>query len=590
MAPSKRIAVVQSLLLTLCAIALIALAIDILSGGVMSDSERGFQLSATPQNTPLLARVSYVAPGGPAARSGLRAGDVIDLRRLSPFDRYRAANGVSPGERLNIPILRGNRRLMIHDTGGYVPLRWDVGLNLAGTIWAVLVAALLIWKRPEQAEARVLCLLLLGITVPVFLSGGSWVSSSAAFDAVLNIVATEAWNLTIPLLATYALLFARPPSRIRRLLALFSWAFAFVVAAVWVWGQIDFLRGVILPGHAILANPLFGVLLNGGEWLLPLLCILATVRAAENPERDRIVWTSATIGAYYAYTLLFNVVAIVFPALTSTPLLRTEQMISDVTGLLMPIGMAYAVLNRRVLDIGFALNRAVVFSGVSVIVVGAFVLVEWLVSDWLQRASHSTNLLFGAGLALTFGFSVRFVRGKVDYFVDHFFFRERRLDEEALRDMARQAPYITDRAVLLRRIEETLLEHAGASFVTILSRDEAGRYSGIDENDPAIVALRAYHKVLDLHSLVTAVRGEWAYPMVARGELIAALILGTKRSGESYAPDESAAIAELAHSAAAALDVLSTHGRPKPDAALERIEELLVSVLDRLPRLPEAQN
>jgi hypothetical protein len=72
--------------------------------------------------------------------------------------------------------------------------------------------------------------------------------------------------------------------------------------------------------------------------------------------------------------------------------------------------------------------------------------------------------------------------------------------------------------------------------------------------------------------------------MMARGTLIAVLVLGAKRSGESYAPDESAAIAELATSAAAALDVLSMEGRSQPDAALERIESLIVSVLQRLEK------
>lgn len=45
--------------------------------------------------------------------------------------------------------------------------------------------------------------------------------------------------------------------------------------------------------------------------------------------------------------------------------------------------------------------------------------------------------------------------------------------------------------------------------------------------------------------------------LVARGTLIGALVVGPKRSLEAYAPDESAAIMQLAQSVGTAIDVLS---------------------------------
>lgn len=589
--PSNAALVWRRALLALCAFAIIATAISIRSGSIMSDSERGFQLAGASVVQPFMAHVSYVAPGGAGERSGLKAGDAIDLLRLSSTDRHRVINGVTPGERINIPILRGRQRLTIHYTGGYIPIRWDVWLDYAGAIWAALVAALLVWRRPGDPEARILCVLLLGLTFPSFFAPGNWASSSPRLDIALNVLASTILTMSVPLLASYALLFARPPSALRRILAVLSYlvAIAIVVLTIWL-PAISIWNGTVPPGLAILTSPLFNSVVGAALWLLPLLCVLETARVAVNPERDRIFWTSVTIGAYYAWNAILNTILNAMPWLAGSPLLRNEQMVGDVFAFFMPVGMAYALLNRRVLDVGFALNRAVVFSGVSIIVVGVFVLVEWLVSDWMQTTSHSTNLLFSGGLALALGFSIRFVHGKVDYLVDHIFFRKRHKDEEAIRDMARQAPYITDRAILLRRVEQTLSENADASSVAILSRDESGTYGGFDQNDPAIVALRAYHKVLDLHTVATAITGEWAYPMIARGQLVAALVLGAKRSGESYAPDESAAIAELATSTAAALDVLSLEGQGQPDAALERIESLLVSVLHRLPQVPETQN
>jgi len=65
---------------------------------------------------------------------------------------------------------------------------------------------------------------------------------------------------------------------------------------------------------------------------------------------------------------------------------------------------------------------------------------------------------------------------------------------------------------------------------------------------------------VDLHTIESAIEGEFAYPMVARGQLIGALVVGSKPNSESYAPDESdaiARIARIAHSVGNALDLLA---------------------------------
>lgn len=107
----------------------------------------------------------------------------------------------------------------------------------------------------------------------------------------------------------------------------------------------------------------------------------------------------------------------------------------------------------------------------------------------------------------------------------------------------------------------------------MLINEGCGFYGTVNENDPALVSLRAEHARVDLHALETSTTGESAHPMVARGRLVGALVLGPKRSQESYAPDESAAIAQLAHSVAGAIDVLALKGGDR-DAALYAIHEL----------------
>jgi hypothetical protein len=57
-----------------------------------------------------------------------------------------------------------------------------------------------------------------------------------------------------------------------------------------------------------------------------------------------------------------------------------------------------------------------------------------------------------------------------------------------------------------------------------------------------------------------------------------ALVLGPKRSSESYAPDEADNIMHVAHGVASALEIGAAHG----NGVMERIEELLETLPDRL--------
>ncbi|MBV9271283.1 MAG: hypothetical protein JO165_09315 [Candidatus Eremiobacteraeota bacterium] len=122
----------------------------------------------------------------------------------------------------------------------------------------------------------------------------------------------------------------------------------------------------------------------------------------------------------------------------------------------------------------------------------------------------------------------------------------------------------------MKRTVEVLANHADASFVHFVTN--AG-------DDPAIVALRATRKPVDLSAIdATSIDGEWAYPMVTRGRMQGALVLGPKRCSESYAPDESEAIMHVAHGVAGALEVANGQS----DGAMERIRELLETLPERL--------
>jgi GAF domain-containing protein len=123
---------------------------------------------------------------------------------------------------------------------------------------------------------------------------------------------------------------------------------------------------------------------------------------------------------------------------------------------------------------------------------------------------------------------------------------------------------------------------------------------GRRKGDPAILALQTHHRPADLREMRSAFRGEYAYPMAVGGRLVGVLILGPKRSGDPYAPDESRAIAELAREVGAALAVhaLDAENKSLPEAIAQRLGRLGAQrgsglgndVLRRKPDQPQLWN
>jgi hypothetical protein len=304
------------------------------------------------------------------------------------------------------------------------------------------------------------------------------------------------------------------------------------------------------------------------------------IAASRGEERQRSVWALAPLALLFGANAITSVVVgmqLTYDALIFWIAFRNLFI------LVAPVGLTYAALGRRLLDVGFVVNRALIFGIVSLIVVGVFVLAEWAASEWIVGTNRAAGTVFSMVIALVLGFSMRFIHQNVDRFVDGVFFRKRHEDEAALRRFAREASYITDRDTLVHRAIGEVREHANAAAVWLLVSDGHGRYVSADtsgdgmsvgENDRALLALRTWHKPVDLDTLDTVVPGEYAYPMISRGHLVGTLVCGPKTDGDSYAPDESNALAELAHGVGTALDLLGDRPQSDSKLVLERIDAL----------------
>lgn len=504
-----------------------------------------------PANAPGIVRVIAVEPHSPAANAGIRVGDTIwygdtALARASVLYATGGSHVsvVINGSRTVTMTARRLKPLYLH-------LPWSLTvIRLA----FLLVAGLLAWRRPDDPSSRALVAVLACYGVAISLASG------VLPTPLLSIIVFQFAQTALFLLGTgaAALFAARFPSGVAHPLArqLSLAAFAFAVALL-----LFELGTEWLPRSAALVSLLTAAAIAGSViiGLLVLATFIVAYTRGAREDRQRRRWVFLILGMGLC-AFLTDIVGNLFWG--NSPLV--EQALLLVIGLV-PIGPAYVILRHRVIDVGFVLNRAVVYTGVSIIVVGIFVIVETLLAKYVESTSHVTSTAVEMAVALGLGFSIRYVHARVDRFVDNVLFRERHLAEAAIRDFAHDASYITDASTLLARCITTVEKNAhtrgagiwiaqGTSYTAAASTFNAA--PATDENDPAVVAMRARRISVHPRDCESALPGALAFPMIVRGELLGILVCGPKTDDETYAPDEQAALASLAGSVGHALDAI----------------------------------
>jgi hypothetical protein len=209
----------------------------------------------------------------------------------------------------------------------------------------------------------------------------------------------------------------------------------------------------------------------------------------------------------------------------------------------------YAILKDRVLDLGFALNRTLVYSLVSAILLGAFGLIEWSVDHFLKIEGREQNALIDAAIALGVFLTFHRVRDLVERAVEALFFRAWQIKAARLRKFVAEAAFITDRDAILEGLAGALSRFADGTQAAIYQLGDDGAFIGVagaldgvparlGENDPALVTLRAERKPVELHADDSAIAASLCAPMTHGSEVRGFVLMGTRPGGEDFRPDE----------------------------------------------------
>ncbi len=479
--------------------------------------------------------VGGLTQDSPFARAGVKNGDHIRFDRLS--DDHRA---LQAGDVEGLTVLGAQpRHIAVTLTPASSPDRaqWSWFFALDG-ISALLGSAigLLILLRSRGAAS----LIVLGVLFATLNYSYELPMQNAAptFPLWQILYALNGSPVCFPL---FALLFyrehvGRVPRFVYGLFGLLGAATYGIRAAVYVW-TIYGMTG--LGGHEDTFDQIGGIasmLISAGGLVFGWL----------NSARD--------IRRRYTFVLVALSGFIVYGASTmSAGLLGMKLHTSwlvwpfEIGGTAAPLIFAYAVLKDKVLDLGFVVNRALVYGIVSTVLLVAFGLIEWASEHFIPIEGKEKNVLIDAAIALTVFLTFHRLRDFVEELVEGVFFRQWHHNEAELRRFVRQASFVTKPQALRDGFLAELSRFTGGAEVALFQAEGAnfsdGNFSDrrhIDADDPAVIAMKADHAAVESADHLDL-------PMIHRGELTGFVRLHAKPSGDSYRPDEREVLAWAAH-------------------------------------------
>ncbi|QTC90029.1 hypothetical protein [Brevundimonas goettingensis] len=216
----------------------------------------------------------------------------------------------------------------------------------------------------------------------------------------------------------------------------------------------------------------------------------------------------------------------------------------------------YASLRHKIVDLGFAVNRTLVYGVLSTVLLFGFWFCEWGLEDIIPAETREANILISAGIAFAIFLAFHHIRDWVEKAIEHLFFRAWRDNEARLKRFLKDAAFI-NRAEALKEAAVTEFRRFAGGTEAALYRVEpaaatlsAGAVTGLppslNADAPALVRLRADREPLD-GALAEGLGAALILPIVQRSEVIGLFALGPKPSGEVFRPDERVLLAEAAH-------------------------------------------
>ena len=232
--------------------------------------------------------------------------------------------------------------------------------------------------------------------------------------------------------------------------------------------------------------------------------------------------------------------------------------VSVLGSLAMYVGLSYAILRHRVLDMGLALNRSLVFAVVGAVLLGTFQFLNVVTARLLHFDDPAKAGLLSGMLAALVVLAYPKVKPRAEWLIDRLFFRDWVAREADLARFAADARGFTEASSLATALVGAVDRFTVRPGATLYVRTGDGRFERqqgstegapqtaapdvLDADEPVAVALRAGRSVSRCEEVHSALPGELAVVLSRPRELDAFVLIGRARDGSVLRSDEVAAL------------------------------------------------
>jgi hypothetical protein len=490
--------------------------------------------------------VRAIEPWSLAPQAGVRVGDL--LRHDHWYDRGRS---FQPGEVIAFTIVRDGQTLATRITAGEQPIgsldRWHFAMSAVLCGLGTLLGLVIGLRQAQVRTSRALALAFLWWSANL----GRGYAPAAVPAALVSIVQSAAllpgWYLGLWFAIHYP---HERPQGARRTLR--RWLPMFLVMLVPV-EIVAVAEGLGRASPAVFSWTTVPYV--GAAGVLMLVAFWDGWRRSGGELRQRFSWLLGSFALMWSVSYLtwledmFN--AEIQPWLGP---------LSVVGSLLALFGLTYAILRHRVLDMGLALNRSLVFTVVGAVLLGGFHFLNVLTGRLLNFDDPAKAGLLSAVLAALVVLAYPKVKPRAEWLVDRLFFRQWVAREADLARFAADARGYTEATTLGRALVVALDRFTSGAGAALYVRNSDGSFScqpGATIEAPEVlaadeslaVALRAGHSVASREGVHSAVSVELAIVLSRQRELDAFMLIGAQRDGRALRSDEIVALRDALRTA-----------------------------------------
>lgn len=523
------------------------------------------------------------------ARAGLRPGDVLDFRKLTPLERYRfdlwetgpisqvqnngagAALGyVRTNGPFTMPYFRNGKEVRILRGTETAPWNDSVAAILSDVFsgfCAIFGTLLVIRGRDRPSLLGGLFLLAMSISGLSYMYGFDGffaINSLAVASDILTQFASVAAMILLYLFAE-SLVPAQAPAAMRWIFrALYAPDVLVEIGVVYqsirylIAGDVD-----PLPRLAqSIAAPLYLAAIGA---ILALLWYASVERHQTQRISVRVIFWSA----------LLSFSGIVVNAMTMG-VLYAEWPLDGMLGLtlmVMPVGLAYVVFTKSLYDVDFFVSRAALYA----VLLGIIVAVIALTESFLDHVALGRfgNIIVSFAVPIALGLSMRWIGGRVERALQSTLYRDKVAAHERLRGLIEDFSEAHDPVVLARQVTTEIhrtfktpcavYRLDGSAYIPYAPEgfDREHVLAPIAQDDPAFMRLRRTRATVDLRAFDTALPHHGLlFPLIVVGRVYGAILVGGRPHDQWYDPDDQSVLRGVASELAAALLWLRDNALP----------------------------